>query len=549
MAYQARRRLRPPSEVSALREELLSQHQPPARAVYVYVGGCHAEKATEIAQAFAESLESTSAGFALQDVGIFTVGCHGLCSAGPSACIVPPGIFYANLTPTDVAQVVKQTLLRDEIVLELTLPVPLTVGAVPFKKDIPFFRLQTRRLTRNCGEVAPQRIEDSLMRGAYEGLAQVLEDAGASAVLERVEASGLRGRGITTAPCAEKWKAFRSKATRSRRLTAYVRTWRPAAEADYLLLESDPHLFLEGMAMAALATGCEAGCVLVPPERPYAAQTLRAAVAQAYAYGLLGQRVLGTAFSFEVVVETGRLLRYPYAEDGMAGEAAGAAELFHNVETLANLPRTVTADKAGSQRSRTSEAIETVLVALGKGLQYQGVAEVGCGTPAAEVIEQLAGGLTDPKGVQGISLGGPLGQVLTLGEVDQEPGEKMERPAARPGAADVAVISAEECVVDVARRVAAFLVEESCGKCAPCRIGSIRMREMLLDFCRLDGSPAAMEAIRDIASALQLAAGCEQGARGASCLLSLLSGFEEVFLAHMPGGRCSAQVCGAHVVA
>lgn len=539
--------MRPPSEVSALRDELLSRHEPPARAVYVYLGGCHGETAAEIAQAFAESLEAKPTGFALQDVRMLTVGCHGFCSVGPSACVVPPGVFYANLTPTDVARVVNQTLLRDEIVSELTLGLPRSKQRIPLMKDIPFFQLQTRRLTRNCGEVDPHRIEDSLMRGAYDTLAQVLEGGDPNAVLERVEASGLRGRGITTAPCAEKWKVFRRKGARTRRLTAYVRTWDPAAEADYLLLESDPHLFLEGMVLAALATGCEAGCVLVPPERPYAAQTLSTAVAQAYAYGLLGQGILGTSFSFEVAVQTSRLVRYPCSEDSPIG--AATAELFHNVETLANLPRTVTAGKGSLQASGTSERLETVLVALGKGLQCQGVVEVGCGTPVAEVIEHLAGGFTDPEGVRGISLGGPLGRVLKPHELVAKPSGRVQQFAARPGTADVAAISAEECVVDVARRVAAFLVEESCGKCAPCRIGSIRMREMLLDFCRLDGRPEAMEAICDIANALQLAAGCEQGSRGAGCLLSLLEGFEETFLAHRPGGRCSAHVCGANVAA
>ncbi|MCX7597862.1 MAG: hypothetical protein N2512_03195 [Armatimonadetes bacterium] len=544
MVYQARRRLRPPSEAIALREELLRRYEPPARAVYLYVCGCHAEKTTEIAQALAESLTARARSSALEDVALFTVGCHGFCSVGPSALLVPSGVFYAKLTATDVARVVK-SLLDDQVVTDLTLTDPTTGQPTPLRKDLTFFQFQTRRLLRNCGEVDPWRIEESLMRGAYESLAQVLQGGGPREVVQRVEASGLRGRGITTVPCAEKWKDFSRQAASSRQLTAYVRTWHPAAQADYLLLESDPHLFLEGMALAALATGCESGRVVVPPERPHAALTLKAAVNQACAYGLLGHDILGTTFSFEVHIETGKLVKYPYSQTSLNGAGASVAELFHNVETLANLPSVMAAGTQRTSEGGAGATDETVLVALGQGLQYQGVGEVACGTAVTQVMQHLGGGPQQPENTQGAILNGPLGRILSARELSQEPGEQAVQATMLPGAADLALIGADECVVNLTRRVAAFLVEESCGKCAPCRIGTCQMKDMLDDFCRLAGSPEALDTLRDVADALCLAGGCEQGTRGAACVLSAIAGFEKTFLTHTPGGYCSARVCVA----
>lgn len=549
MLYHARRRLRPPSELAALQDELLNRYEPPARAVYVYAGGCQPGKGQEIAQAFLESIGLSSTDASSQDIGVFTVGCHGLCSVGPSALVVPPGIFYAGLTAEDVHRVVEQTVLGDEIVSDLTLALPGTQERIPLKKDIPFFQMQTRRLMRNCGELDPQHIEDSLMRGAYSGLARVLEGGGPCEVTQRVEAWGLRGRGIATGLCSEKWASFMKTAGRSRRLTAYVRTWNPAAQADYVLIEGDPHLLIEGMALAALATGCTAGRVLVPAERPCASETLKAAVAQAYAYGILGDQILGTGFSFEVDVETGKLVKYPY-EGSLLDEMGGEpAELFHNVETLANLPHIVTTERQPTNAGWSGEDSDTVLVALGKGLQYQGVAEVTCGKPVGEVVEELGGGPIDGEDLQAVSLGGPLGQVARLVEKTGEAGWELGHAVVGPGAADVSIVSARECMVDLGRQVMGFLAEESCGKCAPCRIGTTRMREILHDFCHLEGSPEALAALWDAAYALHCAGGCEQGVRGAGCLLSILKDFEDVFLAHVAGGSCPAHICGAEAAA
>lgn len=545
VVYHARRRLRPPSELASLRGELLNRYEPPARAVYVYVGGCHAEASREVAQAFAESLGVGLDAPPSQDVGLFTVGCHGLCSVGPTALVSPPGVFYVNLAAKDVPRVAQQTLREDEIVMDLTLRDPSTGKPVPLRKDIPFFRLQTRRLMRNCGELDPQRIEDSLMRGAYSRLAEVLEGGGPDEVIQKVESWGLRGRGIETSPCAEKWASFRHSAGRLRRLVAYVRTWDTAAQADYVLLEGDPHLFLEGVALAALATGCQAAHVLVPPGRPHAAGTVKAAIAQAYAYGLLGEEILGTTFSLEVDVETHKVMRLPYGEDGLNGATGERRELFHNVETLANLPLILAHAREGLKTVGPEEVRDTVLVSLAGSLGYRGVAEVVSGTPVAKVIEGLGGGVREGEELQGISLGGPLGRMLTPRDLTHE----RAGAAIGPGAGDVTTFSTQECVVDLARRVAGFLVEESCGKCAPCRIGTTRLKEILDDFCRLEGDTTKLAATHDIAQALHYAGACEQGRRGAACLLSALQGFEKAFLAHSPGGSCSAQVCGTQAAA
>ncbi len=532
MAYQAQRRLRPPQELAALRDELLDWWRAPGQSVYVYGGACQARRARELASGFARRLGLPASGSSLQDVGLYTAGCHGLCSVGPTVYVSPLGVFYVDLTPDDVDRIVRQTLGEGKILDDLTLWDAATGRHLPFKQDIPFLRLQTRRLMRSCGEVDPRRIEDSLRRGGYAALARALEGMATADIVRVVEASGLRGRGETDVLCAQKWAAFGEAPAGMRHLTAYVKRWDSAAATDCTLLEGDPHLVLEGMALAALATGCEVGQLLVPPGRDVALATLEEAIEQATAYGLLGDNILGTRFSFTVEASASRPLRWPAEKAGGEWSAAGRSELQHNVETLANLPGIVTGGAADFRSVGPPECPGTRLVSLGGDLRYRGVVEVPCGTPVVDIVEKLGGGGQEGAALQGVRLGGPAGSILPMDLLTEA------SPGVASGAADVVAFDGRECVVNRVRHAAAQAAEESCGRCAPCRIGTKRLVEILDDLLRCQGKPSAIVDLREIGEALRSTAACDQGAHAADCVLSAVAHFEDTFLAHLSGGRC-----------
>jgi NADH:ubiquinone oxidoreductase subunit F (NADH-binding) len=446
--------------------------------------------------------------------------------------VAPLGVFYVDLTVDDVGPIVRRTLGEGEILDDLTLWDAATGRHIPLKQDVPFLRLQTRRLMRSCGEVDPRRIEDSLRRGGYSALALALEGMATEDIAAVVEASGLRGRGETDAPCAERWAAFTKASAARRRLTAYVKRWDTAAATDCTLLEGDPHLVLEGMALAALATGCEVGQLLVPPGRDVALATMEEAIEQACAYGLLGENILGTRFSFTVEVCASRPLRWPTENEGEGWSASGSCELRHNVETLANLPGLVARGAAEFRSVGPQECPGTRLVSLGGDLRYRGVVEVPCGTPVVDIIEKLGGGGKSGESPQGVCLGGPAGRILPM--------SLLARTAygVGPDAADVVAFENPDSVVSRVRQAAAYEAEEACGRCAPCRIGTKRVVEILDELLLCEGSPSAVADLRGIGEALTLTAGCDQGAHCADSVLSAIASFEETFLAHLSGGPC-----------
>jgi NADH-quinone oxidoreductase subunit F len=465
-----------------------------------------------------------------------------MCSAGPTAYVSPPGVFYVNLSVEDVGPIVRRTLGDGEIIADLTLWDPSTGQHIPLKQDIPFLKLQTRRLMRNCGEVDPRRIEDSLKRGGYSALALALEGKAAAEITERVEASGLRGRGGSGQCCAEKWARFVEGTADSRCLTAYVKGWDTAA-ADLALLEGDPHLVLEGMALAALATGCDTGRLLIPPERDLALQTLEAAVKQACAYGLLGESILGTGFSFTVEVHASRLTRRPGDKGERRGRRGSPAELLHNVETLANLPWIVSNGAEDFRSVGTESCPGTTLVSLGGALRHRGVAEVPCGTPVMDIIEKLGGSGDGQGSLQEVCVGGPTGRLLPMSLL----GEAVDREGARlgvgPGAADLVAFDDRDCVVSRVREAAGLVAQESCGKCAPCRIGTKRIEEILDRLWKCEGSASDLADLKEIGEVSGWTAGCDHGAHAADCVLSALTHFEETFLAHLTGGPCPSDAC------
>lgn len=558
MAYKAHRRLRSPVELADLKDEILSRVSPLSRRAILSTGGCQPVGNEDLAALFAHRVAQMREASSAHDPIVCVAGCHGMCGAGPTVEISPPGVLYVHVGLEDVEAIITQTLARGEVVEDLTYWDPETGRHIPSAKDIPYFSRQTRRLLRNCGSVDPRRIEESFARGAYSALARAAQASSRPhEVVRLVEASGLRGRGGAGQPCVEKWASLNEAAPPVRRLLVYVKGWESAAAMDCALLEGDPHLVLEGIALAALATGCEEARLVIPPQREVALQTARLAVEQAEAYGLLGPDVMGAAWPLRVQVETAEADWRPgplpealwagpegEAETRAGGGVEAGPWLTHNVETVANLPWIVLHGPESFREVGSADNPGTKLVSLGGTLRHLGVVEVPYNMTFRRILEELGGGAGGPEPLRGVHVDGPAGCLLPLQLLDVPlDGSGDGGSEVGLGAGDLVAFDAGECVVARARAAAGSVAGESCGKCAPCRIGTKRVEEILEGFCRCQGAAPRLADLQDLGEVLRWTAGCRQGGRAADCVLSALAHFETDFVAHLAGGNCPAGVC------
>ena len=497
------------NDLETLRAGILEARRGITATVTVCGGtGCSASRSREVIEALRNELARRGLE---QGVHVRVTGCHGFCEQGPIAVLEPGNVFYCHLTPEDVPEIVGQTIAQGKVVERLLYTDPVSGRKIKTEAEIPFYLAQDRRLLDQNRRIDPCSIEDYIACGGYAALAKTLAGLSPEAVVREIEASGLRGRGGGGFPTARKWAECQAASCEEKYVICNADEGDPGAYMDRCLLEGNPHLVLEGMMIGAFAVGAREGYVYVRNEYPLAVSNAKVAVRQAREKGLLGEQILGSPFSFEVEIARGggafvcgESTALMASLEGKVGEPRPkdvhtvVDGLWHkpttlnNVETWANVPAIINNGSEWFSAQGSSGSKGTKILALTGRIKNTGLVEVPMGTPLRSVVFDIGGGSANGKAVKAIQTGGPSGGCLPVTKLDLPLDfDALSRAGSMIGSGGLVVMDEETCMVDVAKYFLAFLQDESCGKCVPCRLGIDRMLEIITDYHRRPGHPRA----------------------------------------------------------
>jgi NADH:ubiquinone oxidoreductase subunit F (NADH-binding)/(2Fe-2S) ferredoxin/NAD-dependent dihydropyrimidine dehydrogenase PreA subunit len=541
---------------------LVQRLDPQRLRVRICMTGCRAFGAVEVRDAFIKAIAENG----LQEsVDIIETGCHGFCARAPVAAIDPYGYFYQQISPRDVPRIVQETLIRGNPVEKCIYRHPQTEELIPREKDVPFYREQMKIVLRNCGQIDPTRIDDYIVRDGYRAIAKVLSGMSSEAVIEEVKASGLRGRGGAGFPTGNKWQFARTARGDTKYIICNADEGDPGAFMDRAVLEGDPHTVLEGMLIAAYAIGAQEGYLYVRAEYPIAVNHLKKAVADARAMGLLGEKILGTDFSFDLKIKEGAgafvcgeetaliasiegrrgmpRTRPPFpAVSGLWGKPTN----INNVETFANVPAIMHRGSAWYAGLGTEKSKGTKIFALAGKINNTGLVEVPMGITLEQIIFNVGGGIPGDKKFKAAQTGGPSGgcipsSLLSL-PIDYD---SLTAAGAIMGSGGLIIMDENTCMVDLAKFFLTFTQSESCGRCVPCRLGTKRMLEILQRITGGTGNSSDLETLKTLAPIIKDASLCGLGQTAPNPVLTTLRYFPDEYRAHIEEKRCPAGVCKA----
>jgi len=543
-------RLESPRDLKALRAERGRPKQAETR-VRVCSTGCRAMGAPAVCDA----LEREIAGRGLADrARVVRTGCHGLCSGAVSVIVDPRGILYQGVQPEDAAEIVATTVESGKVVDRLC---PSADGKpVRRQRDLPFFRGQLRRVLAGCGKVDPRDIGDSIAHGGYAALAKVLSGMSPEAVIDEVAASGLRGRGGAGFPTGPKWQFARAASEEPKYIICNADEGDPGAFMDRALLEGDPHLVLEGMIIGAYAIGASKGFIYVRAEYPLAVEQMKLAVVQAREAGLLGQNILGSGFALDLEVFVGAGSYVCGEETALIASLDGRRGMprprppfpahhglrdkptnVNNVETLANIPRVIEQGAKEYAKVGTPGSKGTKIFSLSGQVNHTGLVEVPMGTTLRRLIFDIGGGMPAGRRFKAAHIGGPCGGFVPEAYLDVPVDEgSLKEAGAMLGCGGVIVLSQDVCMVDMAVHIARFAVEESCGQCVPCRIGTRRILEILTRVWKGAGRPEDLDRLEELCRLIDQTSFCGMAPNPVGSTLRYFRGDYE---AHLEGkGPC-----------
>ena len=523
---------------------------------------CLHGRSPELIPAFQEEIKRR--GLA-DEVQVVETGCRGFCTMGPVVLVQPDGLFYIQVQPADVPELVEETLVKGRAVERLAYKEPATHEAIPHYDAIPFYSKQVRYVMRNCGMINPQSIEEYIAVGGYQALAKVLASMTPEETVEEVKKSGLRGRGGGGFPTGRKWEATRKAAGDVKYVVANGDEGDPGAFMDRSLMEGDPHSIIEGMAIGAYAVGTHEGYIYVRDEYPLAVENLRIAIERAREYGLLGEDILGSGLDFDVKIvrgagafvcgESSALMQ---SLEGRVGEPR--PKHFHaterglwdrptclnNVKSWANIPLIINngADWFASIGTEGSKGTSTFCL-VGK-IQNPGLIEVPMGITLHEIVYDIGGGIPDGREFKAVQTGGPSGGCIPASLLDLPVDfDSLTEAGSMMGSGAMVIMDDRTCMVDIARYFLDFLKEESCGKCTPCREGIKSMLEILTRISEGQGEMADLETLEALAKIVQSASLCGLGKTSPNPVLSTLRYFRDEYEAHIVDHKCPAGVCKA----
>ena len=501
-----------------------------------------------------------------QEVCVVKTGCHGLCALGPVMIVYPDDILYAMVKPEDAHEIVQEHLLKGRPVTRLIYDESVTTEGVKNLNDTNFYKKQVRVALRNCGVINPEKIDEYIAREGYMALGKVLTEMTPDEVIQVILDSGLRGRGGAGFPTGLKWKfASGNRGNVQKFVCCNADEGDPGAFMDRSVLEGDPHVVLEAMAIAGYAIGANQGYIYVRAEYPIAVERLRIAIGQAREYGLLGKNIFNTGFDFDIDIRLGAGAFVCGEEtalmtsiEGKRGEPRprppfpavkglfGKPTILNNVETWANIPRIILQGADWFASMGTEKSKGTKVFALGGKIRNTGLVEIPMGTTLREVIEEIGGGIPDGKKFKAAQTGGPSGGCI--------PAEHFDIPidydnlisiGSMMGSGGLIVMDEDSCMVDIAKFFLEFTVDESCGKCTPCRIGTRRMLEILDKITEGNATMEDLDKLEELAAYIKDNALCGLGQTAPNPVLSTLRYFRDEYVAHIIDKKCPAGVCKA----
>ncbi|MDI3518644.1 MULTISPECIES: NADH-quinone oxidoreductase subunit NuoF [Caldanaerobacter] len=524
--------------------------------------GCTSSGSDEVAERFIEEIKKAGLD---KEILVVRTGCFGLCELGPVVVVYPEGVFYSRVKPEYVPEIVEEHLLKGRPVRKYIYGESLEEKAIKPLEETPFFRKQRRIALRNCGVINPEDIREAIAFDGYKALAKVLTEMTPEQVIEEVKKSGLRGRGGGGFPTGVKWEfAYKQKET-PKYVVCNADEGDPGAFMDRSILEGDPHSVLEAMAIAGYAIGANHGYIYVRAEYPLAVKRLKIAIQQAREYGLLGKDIFGTGFDFDIEIRLGAGAFVCGEETallnsimGKRGEPRprppfpavkgvwGKPTIINNVETFANIPPIILNGGEWFASIGTEKSKGTKVFALTGKVNNTGLIEVPMGTTLREIIYEIGGGIPGGKKFKAVQIGGPSGGCIPAELLDTPIDyDSLTSAGAMMGSGGLVVMDEDTCMVNVAKFFLEFTVDESCGKCAPCRIGTKRMLELLDKITSGKGEEGDIEKLEELAKTIKATALCGLGQTAPNPVLSTLRYFRHEYEAHIKEKRCPAGVCTA----
>ncbi len=554
----AEKKIKSLSDIEQLRQRLLGRQRSYKARVLICMTGCRALGAQEVGAEFREKLKSLSLD---KEVAVVETGCIGMCARAPVVLIEPYRYLYGGVTPEDVDEIISATIQQGKAVERLAVVQNGKPAACIDQVD--FYKKQNRRVLENCGRIDPKRIEDAIERGGYITAIKAISEKKPQRIIDEVARSGLRGRGGAGFPTGVKWGLARKSPGDEKYLICNADEGDPGAFMDRALLEGDPHRVIEGMIIAAYAIGASRGFIYVRAEYPIAVEHVHIALEQARSLGLLGQRIAGTDFSFDIEVRMGAgafvcgeetaliaslegkrgmpTSRPPFpAESGYRGKPTN----INNVETFGNVP-IILRDGAESYSSiGTEKSKGTKIFALAGKVNNTGLVEVPMGATLREIIFDIGGGIPKGRRFKAAQMGGPSGGCIPAAYLDTETDyDSVQQIGAIMGSGGLIVMDENTCMVDVARYFLQFVQSESCGKCTPCRVGTKKMLAILERICRGEGEIEDLDVLERLGRDIKKASLCGLGQTAPNPVLSTLRHFREEYEEHIVLKTCRASVC------
>ena len=524
--------------------------------------GCKASDSHIIAERLQQALERNNIA---DKVDIITTGCFGFCEKGPIVKIIPDNTFYTQVVPDDADEIVREHIIGGRKIERLLYIDPKTEKTVSDSKHMDFYRKQMRIALRNCGFIDPENIEEYIALDGYMALADSLLHKKPEEVIDVIKRSGLRGRGGGGFPTGLKWEFANKQKADMKYVVCNADEGDPGAFMDRSIMEGDPHSIVEAMAVCGYSIGSPKGLVYIRAEYPLAIQRLKIAIAQAREYGLLGKNIFGTDFSFDIEIRYGAgafvcgeetalihsmegkrgepTLKPPFpAEAGYLGKPTNV----NNVETLANIPIILTKGAEWFSSIGTERSKGTKVFALAGKINNVGLIEVPMGTTLREVIYEIGGGIKGGKKFKAVQTGGPSGGCLTEKHLDTPIDfDNLLAEGSMMGSGGMIVMDEDDCMVSVSRFYLDFTVEESCGKCTPCRIGNKRLLEMLNKITEGRGTMKDLDALSTLGKVIKDTALCGLGQTSPNPVLSTLNNFYDEYVEHVRDKTCRAKQCKA----
>ena len=524
--------------------------------------GCKSSQSGEIVKNLTQILAEKNLS---NDVQVITTGCFGFCEKGPIVKILPDNTFYTQVKPEDAREIIEEHIIKGRKVGRLLYENPENSEHISDSKHMGFYKKQMRIALRNCGFINPENIDEYIARDGYAALAKVLEQNDPAATIEEIKKSGLRGRGGAGFPTGLKWELCRKNDADQKYMICNADEGDPGAFMDRSILEGDPHTLIEAMTIGGFCIGATKGLVYIRAEYPLAIHRLQIAIGQAREYGLLGKDIFGSGFDFDIELRygagafvCGEETALIHSMEGKRGEPTfkppfPAVEGYlkkpsnvNNVETFANIPVIINKGWEWFSSIGTEKSKGTKVFALAGQINNVGLIEVPMGITLREVIYEIGGGIKNGRKFKAVQTGGPSGGCLTEKFLDTPIDyENLIAAGSMMGSGGMIVMDETSCMVSVAKFYLDFTVEESCGKCSPCRIGNKRLHEILTKITDGNGTMQDLEELRNLAHVIKDSALCGLGQTSPNPVLSTIDNFWDEYVAHVTEKKCPAGQCKA----